>query len=484
MATTTRCKVWDFSTAGDYTLGDDAAIASSALSLTDPAIALPWATHWDPEPSYDGNGDAILAHNQTYTAKTGGNDITMQDGTLVVQTAIHGTPIAYIVTFRGGTANSAAAVYSVAGLQVAAAGGDLEFAKYADDDFYEWRYKLVDAALRVCVTDGHENENYDRVIDPDAAGTITLKHTVDAGSTVTVGGGDNGSAAAPVLYYRRTGTCLLKEANAYTIPTGVESLGRLYAVADRAGGGTDVSFPVPLQYRLKTGTWGAWTTVAADGDMSAATIIAGSTQIQWRINDDNGVGLDNARDPRYVPTVDAIVLTYELTVPTFATEDSEMQTVMTNIAAAINGDGTVTAYDGWTDATYLFEHLDQPDLYSVCGVLIVPDKTEEHTTGTGKMVDNKPLRPKWYLHKLELQVWARRDTNTNDTYMDTAGLLALAADVRAALLTDPTLGDTVTELRINEHDIDALTRWYDEQWDDVAIVSISIEVQSKPFEGN
>lgn len=490
MATTTRCKVWDFTNADDYTLQGDAAIAADALSLTSPALALPWATHWNPEPAYDGNGDAVLATGTTYTASTGGTPITLQDGMLVALIAPNlGTNMILTATLRADEGDSRdRAAYRIKGATFGINFGLPDgsylsqwFSQYIGTTLREWRFWLKDKDQRLSVANGESQTHTNGVAtDNNDPGTITLTHNGTTGNVV-LGGGDGGTAAAPVLYYRRTGGCTLDTDADYTIPAGTTALGLMYAVADRDGGGTDVRFDIPLQYRVKdeNGDWGAWTAVPDDGDLSDVVFVAGTSQIAWRFNDNT---LDNAADPRYVPSVYYVGLTYSIETP--RSNEDEVKPVLAALKAAIEADETVAAYTGWSGAEYLFESSEQPDLFQGCGVLIVPGETPEGQWPGGAIIDGKPIRGKFFMHSIRLDVWMRPDNTTHDIYMDDGGLFDLARDLRAALIIDPTLGATVTEVRIKTQRHDSLVRWKDEAIDEVPIISIDIEVQGKPFYGN
>jgi len=307
MAAVNSVKEWGFSNASIYTLGGDGVIAASALSMTDPVLQLPWATHWDVEPGYDGNGDAVLAQNVTYTAETGGANITMLDGELHMQTAITAAPGSpgWFTTIRGGATNPILARLATGGLILETSGPDAEYEKYQDGAFREWVLKAVDTVASLDVVALHKHE-MSGLTDSSAAGTVTLRQS-DAGNPITLGGGAGGTEDQPYLAYRRTGTCELKAANQWTIPLGVTTLGRLAIIADRYGSGTTL-MAVKLQYKIDAG---AWTDCPADGDLSGETFTAGSSTFLWRINDGSGIGMDNSGDCRYVPTVHAVSLTYQ-----------------------------------------------------------------------------------------------------------------------------------------------------------------------------
>lgn len=369
MSSVTRIKQWDFSDDTIFTLEGDATITASVLSMTDPIVELPWPTHWDTEPGYDGNGDAVLAEDVTYKAKTGSNDITMLDGELHIRAKLSdtGSP-GWFTYLRGGQANPILAVLSTSGLELEASAPDADFTKFFDNAFREWILRAIDgtATVKVPGVAGRGHTMFG-VTDSDAAGTITLKQT-DADNPVTLGGGSGGTEDQPYLAYRRTGLCALKAANAWLIPYGVTALGRLTLVADRLGGGTE-PLDLPLQYNIDSAA--SWTDLPADGDLSGVSFTPGKSIFQWRLWHSNGIGMDNANDCRYVPSITAVFLSYEKWYPMPA--DVFVDDAMEVLETLLTNDETLSALTGYEGAKicqrgHWYPQLQKKAIIYICAI--------------------------------------------------------------------------------------------------------------------
>ena len=485
MATTTRVKQWTFETASNCTLLGDAAIAASVLSMTDPVVQLPWATHWDTEPGYDGNGDAVPAQNVTYKAHTGGADITMLDGELHINAKLHTDNFAgcsWFTYVRGGATNPILALMTDSGLELEASGVDADYQKFMDSTFREWVLKAVDGtvSLRVGETDDADGRRHIKygVTDSDAAGTVTLKQT-DAANPVTLGGGSGGTEDQPYLAYRRTGACALKAANAWPIPYGTTALGRLALVADRLGGGAE---PLDLTVQFKIDD-GAWTDLPADGDLSDVSFTAGTSTFLWRLNDGSDIGMDNANDCRYVPSVYAVLLTYGQRTPDWL-EEGYLKDILTNIKAALNADGTLTGYEGWSGAQVGWTDVMNLKLYHRCGCIVEWSETpEEHRAAhrvAGALVNMIDET-----HTVLVKACMRLDRDLEDMIIGDNQLLDFAEHV-AQVLRAETLSGTVHSVTVGTKKPSAeyfeSSEGEDEPGDILLGVEIEVEVHGKPFE--
>ena len=474
MATTTRVKQWTFGTAGDYTLATDAAIAASVLSMTDPILQLPWTTHWDTEPGYDGNGDAVLAQDVIYKAHTGGADITMLDGELRMQVKLHMDDFAgcsWFTYLRGGQANPILALMTDGGLELEASSPDADFTKFLDSTFREWTLRAIDGTATLEATDERGHTMFG-VTDSAAAGTVTLEQD-DADNPVTLGGGSGGTEDQPYLAYRRTGTCELKAANSWVIPKGCTALGRLTLVADRLGGGTE-----PLDLALEFKIDGDWTTLSADGDLSGESFTAGTSTVQWRL-----ATMDNANDCRYVPSVYAVLLTYEQRTPDW-NEGGQLKDVLVNLKAALNADATLMAYEGWSGAQVGWVDVMNLRLYHRCGCIVEWKETPEEHRGQMKsagalvnVIDET--------HTVTVKACMRLDRELEDMLTGDDQLLDFADSVLSVLRAE-TLSDTVHSVKVGSR---APTTEYfessegeDEPGDILLGIDIEVEVHGKPFE--
>jgi hypothetical protein len=484
MATTTRVKQWTFGTADDYVLAGDAAITASVLSMTAPKLELPWATHWDTEPGYDGNGDAVLAQNVSYKAHTGGADITMLDGELHMQaklSALLSTP-GWHTTVRGGATNPILAQMNNSGAILEASGIDYDYQKFIDGTFREWVLRAVDGTVSLQAgqtddSDGRKSIKFG-VTDSAAAGTVTLKQ-MDADNPVTLGGGSGGTEDQPYLAYRRIGACALKAVNAWPIPYGTTALGRLTLVADRKGGGTE---PLDFTVQFRFGD-GAWQDLPADGDLSGESFTAGTSTLLWRLNDGAGIGLDNANDCRYVPSVYAVLLTYEQTSPDWLAE-GYLKDVLTNIKAALNADGTLMGYEGWSGAQVGWADVMNLQQYHRCGCIVEWGETPEEHRGQKKeagalvnMIDEN--------HAVVVKACMRLDRKLEDMIIGDDQLLDFAEHV-AQVLRSETLSDTVHSVTVSKKapstEYFESSEGEDEPGDILLIVNIDVEVHGEPFE--
>lgn len=481
MATATRVKVWDFTDDSIYTVAGDAAIASNALSMTDPALALPFDDGgWDSEPEYDENGDALPVHETYYTAQAGGEDLSVADGMLVVQakrTAETG-PYLYLFSRFGVDLDDSVycrVYYDGCAIHILGKTQALEGCPgFPVDEWAEMQWRFTGTVLSGRTGDTR-TLTYDGA-DKTDAGTIQL-HCLGTDNYFTIGNG--GAAAAPVFYYRRYGTCELKAANAWTVPLKTTALGKLSVTYETEwkGSGTDpadvTSCDINLQYKL---TGGDWTDVPADGDMSDVTFTPGTTTLLVRVNDGSGYGMDNGDDPRYVPKVHAIVLTYTVAAPDYATED-EIRDVLVSLKAALDADETLAAYSGWGGSEVLWPEYGTATVFRNCGVIIVPDmspETRDSSCGGVYM--------KHYVHSMKLYPWMRLDCDIEDNILSATGLLAFAADVKNALATD-TLGDSITNIEIANTASATVRTGLDED-DVLPAVEIELNITSKPFQGS
>ena len=491
MATTTRVKQWGFSDASIYTLGDDAAIASSALSMTAPALPLPFdAGGWSPEPSYDANGDATPNGSVVYVAQLGGEALSVADGMLAYHITHLVNKVPSVYTRARCTDSLSGGVHArvreseifYTGLSILLRedtdGGEVELGLGAFlstlapiDVFSARRFMFVADRLKLSLQIGSaENSCSCSSASLLTAGEVQLSHTGSNGA-VTIGNG--GAAAAPVFYYRRTGTCELKAASAYTIPLGTTALGRLVAVCDRLGDGTE-PLDVTLQFKIDDGDW---TDVPADGDLSGETFTAGTSTLLWRIND-----MDNANDCRYVPTVYAVVLTYEQTSPDWD-EDGELTAILTNIKAALNADETLMGYEGWSGAYVSWLDAMQPELYHRCGCLIEWRETPEAHRGASK-VGGQLVLGQDETHTIVVRACMRPMRDLEDMLIGDDQLLPFTEDVLRVLRAE-TLGGTVHSVAVKQRtpslEVFESGGGEDEPEDALLMVDIEVEVHSKPF---
>ena len=483
MATTTRVKQWGFGTAGDYTLAGAAEIAASMLSMTAPKVELPWATHWDTEPGYDGNGDAVLAQDVTYKAHTGGADVTMLDGELHMQAKLGVAQLGYWhTTIRGGQANPILAVMSDDGVALEASGVDADYQKFIDSTFRRWVLKAVDGTVSLQVgetddSDGRKHLKYG-VTDSAAAGTVTLKQT-GAANAVILGSGSGGTEDQPYLAYRRTGACALKAVQAWPIPYGTTALGRLTLVADRLGGGSE---PLGLTVQFRFGD-SAWANLPADGDLSGESFTAGSSTFLWRVNDGAGTGMDNANDCRYVPSVYAVVLTYEQRTPDWL-EEGYLKDALTNIKAALNADETLMGYEGWSGAQVGWTDVMNLKLYHRCGCIVELKETSEDHRGQMR-VAGALVHSIDETHTVVVKACMRLDRDLEDMIIGDDQLLDFAEHV-AQVLRAETLGATVHSVTVSEKrpstEYFESSEGEDEPGDILLIKEIEVEVHGKPFE--
>ena len=487
MATTTRVKQWGFDTASDYTLGGDATIAASALSMTAPALPLPFdGSGWDAETWYDDNGDALPIGNTYYAAQAGGEDLLAADGMLAlnIKNVSAYDPLTHLtcdVWARHGNDNNDSIHFNILGYGLRASVNifNINAASVLTSSTggLSWpagTWKSI--FLRFCgaVAAGKIGDSGDfssNLISKTASGKILLRCADTSYYWYTIGNG--GAAAAPVFYYRRQGTCELKAASAYTIPLGTTALGRLVAVCDRLGDGTEL-LDITLQFKIDDGDW---TDVPADGDLSGETFTAGTSTLLWRIND-----MDNANDCRYVPTVYAVVLTYEQT-PTGMSEGGELKDVLVNIKAVLNADATLMAYEGWSGAHVSWNEVAQPELYARCGVLIEWTETPEEHRGAmrsgGALVNAIDET-----HSVKVRAAMRLMRDVEDMLIADDQLLDFTEDVLSVLRSE-TLSGTVHSATVKNRT--PSTEYYGEGGEDfepgdiLLMVDIEVEVHSKPF---
>ena len=489
MATTTRVKQWGFGTPSDYTLATDATIAAAVLSMTTPQYALPFGgQRWSVVPDqghYDGNGDLVLQNGVIYKALAGGSDLSADDGMFVfhakrgvqagskklelyfrydslsgdklITDMVDGTG-ARILNSDGGTAASDGAWFN----SWPETGTWRKFyLQFVGDDvkFQVGGYRSISSGA----------------VDRTVAGTLALTQD-DANNPVTVGNG--GAQAASIFYHRRQGACGLKAVNAWPIPYGTTALGRLTLVADRKGGGTE-----PLDLMVQFRVDGAWADLPADGDLSAESFTAGTSTFAWRLNDGAGVGLDNANDCRYVPSVYAVLLTYEQTSPDWLAE-GYLKDVLTNIKAALNADGTLTGYEGWSGAQVGWSDVMNLKLYHRCGCIVEWKETPE-TQRAAKRAAGALTNMIDETHSVTVKACMKLDRDLENMLIGDDQLLDFTEDVLAVLRAE-TLSDTVHSVTVNRReptsDYFESSEGEDEPGDILLGVDIEVEVHGKPFE--
>lgn len=493
MPTAERSKTFDFTDPAIWTLTGDATIADHALTVSDPIVTLIMNVHnWTDVPEADENGDAILKNGTTYLAtEHDGSPIQLDDGIFSYWAKLReplSTALAFATYMRyGGRAEEKlqARYKQGTGMRVIGADGaeDARESLWGNDwGSPTWREFIVrvlddEIHVRMGVRRAVTHENVDKTDE----GTVGLYQN-DSDEPVIVGNG--GAKDPPFIAHRRVGACELKAANGYLIPRGTESLDRIVAIAETAWGisgksdpGDVDAFAVPLQYRFVGDA--EWTDVPGDGDMSDVTFTAGTSILLVRVNDGNGAGLDNGGDPRYAPKVHAIVLTYEVGVATYATDD-EIREVLTNIIALLNEDETLAAYDGWGGAKLHWRELMALRPARSCGVMVVWNRSPERTLLHGQ-TDGVEQNVKTFDHDIDVIPWWRHDKDLTTEILSDPGLLTLAQDVRNALRRS-TLGDTVKITGID--DSEPLPIQYGLEPEDVLPgVRIGIVVQSKLYEG-
>lgn len=317
---------FDFTVSSDYTTSGDALISGGVLTLEDPAEALPWYRKWDPTPSFDGNGDAILAQNVQYGPKDGaGNDIFLQDGLFVfwVKHSSLSLGKGLFASFRKDLSGELKYGLSAGfGSSLTAQYYDYPGVLMVSDNKWatnwastEWRQMFVhlcgDTVQLILGTVRGVAYRDETHLD---TGNILLVNTDTTGYWIVAEQG--GAHEEPYVYYRRQGACALKEAAAFTFPANTTGMKTL-SVVDNAVVtdnilvcNTPFQFPHTLQYDVYTGgAWQGWVTVPDDGDMSGVAVAAGD-KLLWRIDDGAGVGMDNGVDPRNVPSIGKVNLVY------------------------------------------------------------------------------------------------------------------------------------------------------------------------------
>ena len=286
--------------------------------------------------------------------------------------------------------------------------------------------------------------------------------------------GNDGATEAPYFAHRRSGSCELKAANAYTIPYGVTALGRLSVVADRLGGGTE-ELDLTVQYKIDSGDW---TTLPADRDLSGESFTAGTSTLLWRI------GPDNAKDCRYVPSIYAAVLTYEQTSPSWST-DGALKDILTNIKAALNADATLQGYEGWSGAQVGWSDVMDLRMYHRCGCIVEWKETAEDHKGQVRtagalvnMIDET--------HTVVVKACMRPDrAELEDMIIGDDQMLDFAKHV-AQVLRAETLSGTVHTVTVGEKrpsvEYFESAEGEHEPGDALLIKEIEVEVHGKPFE--
>jgi len=483
MATTTRVKQWGFGTASNYTLEGDATIAAGVLSMTDPALPLPFDDGgWDSEPPYNNDGDALPSQMTYYTAQADGADLDVADGMLVVQAKRN---------FRTGSY-----AYLVARSEATKEDG-IYMRLTADNCFFydavrTWVSSLlvyeiendewIALGFRFCGTSAGtlcagKRLDADPVLAKTDSGAVKL-YCIGTTSHFTIGNG--GAAAAPVFYYRRTGLCAVKNAHALIIPYGVTALGRLTVSADRCGGGTE-PLDLPLQYRLD-GT-DPWVDVPDDGDLSGVSFTPGKSMFNWRFWHTGSVGMDNANDCRYVPKVYAVFLTYEQTTPDW-NEGGQLKDVLTNIKAALNADATLQGYEGWSGAQVGWVEVMNLKLYHRCGCLVewkeTPERPVAAQRSAGALVNAIDET-----HTVTVKACMRLDRDLEEMLIGDDQLLDFTESVLSVLRAE-TLSGTVHSATVTRRE--PTTDYFesgegeDEPGDILLVVDIEVEVHGKPFE--
>lgn len=481
MATITQIKKWTFETAGNYTLAGDATVASGNLSMTDPVEQLPWATAWNNVPADDGNGDAVLANGTTYQAAPSGG--RLGDGVLVywAKRTTMATGKKFAARMRG--ADLYAQVVDGTGAQilrndgsVGASSAEWEADWPEDETWLEHKVKVIGTVLRFSI-------DSPRHIEDSATGSVDTGDPAllqdDPNNPVTVGGG--GAQAQPYLAYRRTGSCSLVVGQAWTIPHGTESLGDLSYVADLLGGGTE-QLTLNLQYKVTGGTGDSdtWTDCPAAGDISSETFTAGTSTVLFRFHTAASLGLDNQNDPAYVPTVYAVLLSYEQATPDTST-GGQLKDVLKNIKAVLNADATLMAYDGWSGAYVGWPDTMDFQFYKSCGCVIewvnTPEEDQSNAREAGLLVWGKDES-----HSIRVRVAMRPARTLEHSITGDGQLLDLTEDVLTVLRCE-TLSDTVARVKVasREPSAEALESGGapGESEDFLLMIDIEVEVQGK-----
>jgi len=124
------------------------------------------------------------------------------------------------------------------------------------------------------------------------------------------------------------------------------------------------------------------------------------------------------------------------------TAASEIKGVLAAIKSAIEGNETVAAYTGWGGVLILDPSIHTLQWFEKCGVVLIPDDTEE----VGGQEGDGPVCSglvRYGMHRVGVYVGWRLDEMTADgAITSTGGLLDLTKEVRN-VLRDSTLSSAV-----------------------------------------
>lgn len=345
-----------------WTTAGDATIVDGVLTVTSPIDELPFnVRNWNTVPDYStGLGGYPMAPETVYLATTPTGDHSEDDVTFCVYVKL-AKPLALNLGIeaqlrRGGlpTTYVTAAIYGNGGtnkrLQIKNSdGGTVAIDTETSGAYAAFRRVWCVArgqTVRIVVEANRELAY--KIIDKTAAGAVAIAYTGIQTDAVVIGGSP-GESPDPYLAVKREGTATMKTTATVKLPPTFQEFDRV-SLSYNAENDTDGDQRRRITVRTKiydkaTGAWGAWQSVAADGDMSAIDANPGDECIFE-------LSLDNAADlivPFTTwPALDDITLTWweghEGTAMT-------METLLGLIKQEIDGDTTITSHPDWPTNT-------------------------------------------------------------------------------------------------------------------------------------
>lgn len=449
-----RVKDFDFTVDTDWTLTDSGVIESDVLTLPDEVVQLyPWNVRkWAPVmpevPPASSSYQPVI--DQLYYALDGespANPVAFAQaefGCYIKRDQLSVGPLDLSARYDslGGT-----------GLRIRlyVDAGVLKATFYDENDAVQGEVSNLDAAvpintwvlLRVKLWQGRMylkigdrgDEDLNHAINAftgfQDAGTFALEATgVDEHWFI-----DGDTDRWPYAAERLTGRAYLTEEAAFTLPphaTALDALDFLYDYTNDADG--DNVTENHLYYMLHhNGAWGSWVEVDPGEDLSGVSVDGGDSVRVYLL-------YTNHVEYRLRPGFSRIRLTYTVDW----VEDVEMKEVLKNLAALINADATVSAYDDWHDVEIGLPRWSSPGYWTRCGVVLMPDTSVE--TGAGV---SGGKRCKYYTHGVDVFVYMRLDGEMEDLVIGDDKLLDLTEDVKLAIRMN-VLGDTVKKVEVGD----------------------------------
>ena len=444
----TGVKVFDFATAADWMLTNDAAInASDQLTLTDPEVACA-PEFWDPTPTKVGD-EWKLAHGQVYIVRDNdGTALSIRAGHFRLQMRKESWVGAPNIDVNIGTGQGWDTRYrhdETTGWEVVSGGYNLD---HVMDDAVSYRVRYRQSygqdGIRVARS---QAGGWLQKVDFGGGQRDLDKEEGDAraagGVSVQVVNGTSGDlyVSPDFAHYdmSRYGLVRQTETAAWPLPADFSAPLRAAVVYDQSEDEDGIGFAgLSLYYLLQVaGSWSSAHSVDADGGLTGAGADwTNATHVRWQVVMSNWLNY-TAR-----PTVSAIDFTYTENANPSAEDD--MRATLAALQSVINADVTVKDYTGWDSCHITSLEMALP-ANKKCGVWLSPDRSETSALEDAPISGTFPDASwaKTWDHTIEMWcVWRVDESSTEDMMVADSHHMAFTDHVIAAVQGE-SLSDTV-----------------------------------------